>query len=104
MKSIEVDYTSIENLTTALKASEAHAVVSTIPLPALTAQTNLIHAAANAGVSRFIPSEFGADLHNPLNRAAPPYKLKVEGEDLLEKLADEGKLGYTVLYNGAFLD
>jgi hypothetical protein len=57
-----------------------------------------------AKVPRFIPSEFGSDLDNALNRAAPVYGPKVEAQELLKSLAAEGKLSYTIVYTGAFLD
>ncbi|KAJ5197388.1 hypothetical protein N7449_007867 [Penicillium cf. viridicatum] len=102
VKIVEVNYDSVDDLTKNLNGQDA--IVSTIsPTPA-TAQTNLIHAAVAAGVKRFIPSEFGSDLHNPLNRAAPVYAGKIEVQELLSSLATEGKITYTVVYNGMFLD
>ncbi|OJJ08532.1 hypothetical protein ASPVEDRAFT_47675 [Aspergillus versicolor CBS 583.65] len=102
VKAVPVDYTSIDSLTTALQGTDA--VVSAIPPTAAEAQTNLIHAAVAAGVSRFLPSEFGSDLDNPINRAAPVYGPKVQAQELLKSLAAEGKITYTIVYNGAFLD
>ncbi|CEL06520.1 hypothetical protein ASPCAL09695 [Aspergillus calidoustus] len=102
VETIEVDYESIDDLASKLHGKDA--VISTIPPTAAAAQTNLIHAAATAKVARFIPSEFGSDLDNPLNRAAPVYRPKVEAQELLKSLAAEGKLTYTIVYTGAFLD
>ncbi|KAL2810342.1 hypothetical protein BJX63DRAFT_423176 [Aspergillus granulosus] len=102
VETVEVDYESVDDLATKLKGKDA--VVSTIPPTAAAAQTNLIQATLLAGVPRFLPSEFGSDLHNALNRAAPAYKAKVETQGLLESLAAEGKLSYTIVYTGAFLD
>ncbi|KAL4904120.1 hypothetical protein BDW74DRAFT_179214 [Aspergillus multicolor] len=104
VKSAEVDYTSIANLTAALKSASAEAVVSILPPTAAEGQTNLIHAAVAAGVSRFLPSEFGSDLENEINRAAPAFKIKVEAQELLKSLAAEKKITYTFVYNGLFLD
>ncbi|KAL5337510.1 hypothetical protein BJX70DRAFT_236779 [Aspergillus crustosus] len=99
---VTVDYTSIDNLTTALQGQDA--VVSAIPPTAAASQTNLIHAAVAAKVTRFLPSEFGSDLDNPLNRAAPVYGPKIAAQELLKSLAAAGKISYTIVYNGAFLD
>ncbi|RDW84096.1 aromatic alcohol reductase [Aspergillus mulundensis] len=102
--SVEVDYTSVENLTAALTNASAEAVVSVIPPPAAKAQENLIHAAVAAGVKRFLPSEFGSDLDIEINRTAPTFKTKVEAQELLKGLAGENKISYTFVYNGLCLD
>ena len=102
VKTVEVNYDCIDDLTAKLRGQDA--IVSTISSTAAAAQTNLIHAAVAAGVSRFLPSEFGSDLDNPINRAAPTFTAKVEAQGLLNSLAAEGKITYTVVYTGAFLD
>ncbi|KAE8423988.1 hypothetical protein BDV36DRAFT_242483 [Aspergillus pseudocaelatus] len=102
VKTVVVNYDSIDDLTAKLRGQDA--IVSTIPPTAAAAQTNLIHAAVAAGVPRFLPSEFGGDLDNPINRAAPTFAVKVEAQELLNSLAAEGKITYTVVYTGAFLD
>ncbi|KAL6233801.1 hypothetical protein BDW75DRAFT_231674 [Aspergillus navahoensis] len=104
VQTVEVNYDSIDNLTTHLTAHSADAVVSLLPHTAPDKQTNLIQAAVAAGVTRFIPSEFGSDLDNPINRAAPAFKGKVAAQELLKGLAAENKISYTIIYNGAFLD
>ncbi|KAF3395769.1 hypothetical protein F1880_006521 [Penicillium rolfsii] len=102
VKTVEVNYDSIEDLTTKLRGQDA--IVSTISATAAAQQTNLIHAAVSAGVRRFLPSEFGGDLDNPINRTAPTFANKVEAQALLKSLAAEDKISYTVLYTGVFLD
>ncbi|GFF59310.1 hypothetical protein IFM46972_11348 [Aspergillus udagawae] len=102
VKTVEVNYDSIDDLTVKLRGQDA--IVSTIPPTAAAAQTNLIHAAVAAGVPRFLPSEFGGDLDNPINREAPTFAAKVEAQGLLKSLAVKGKITYTVVYTGAFLD
>ncbi|KAL3477079.1 hypothetical protein BJX99DRAFT_226669 [Aspergillus californicus] len=104
VKSIAVDYDSIENLTSTLRTRNTDAVISALPGPAAKQQVNLIHASVAANVSRFLPSEFGSDLDNADNRAASVYAPKVAAQDLLKALAAEGKITYTIVYNGAFLD
>ncbi|KAL4913613.1 hypothetical protein BDW62DRAFT_192170 [Aspergillus aurantiobrunneus] len=102
VKAVEVNYDSVADLTAKLQGQDA--IVSGIPPTAAAAQTNLIHAAVAAKVARFLPSEFGSDLDNPINRAAPVYGPKVVAQELLKGLAAEGKITYTFVYNGAFLD
>ncbi|KAL4812473.1 hypothetical protein BDW67DRAFT_193636 [Aspergillus spinulosporus] len=104
IETVQVNYDSVDDLTTHLSAHSIHAVVSLLPHTAPDKQTNLIHAVVAAGVYHFIPSEFGSDLDNPVNRAAPPYKGKVTVQELLKGLAAENKISYTIVYNGAFLD
>ncbi|KAL4771065.1 hypothetical protein BDW60DRAFT_191419 [Aspergillus nidulans var. acristatus] len=104
IQTVQVDYDSVDDLTTHLTAHSIHAIVSLLPHTAPDKQTNLIQAAVAAGVYRFIPSEFGSDLDNPVNRAAPTYKGKVTIQELLKGLAAENKISYTIIYNGAFLD
>src|ERR1700677_2297421 len=64
-----VDYTSIPDLTDAFTRIDA--VVASVGYFALDIQPNLIEAAAQTGVSRFIPTEFGADLLNEKTRKFP---------------------------------
>ncbi|CBF82374.1 hypothetical protein AN9181.2 [Aspergillus nidulans FGSC A4] len=104
IQTLPVNYDSVDDLTTHLTAHSIHAVVSLLPHTAPDKQMNLIQAAVAAGVYRFIPSEFGSDLDNPVNRAAPTYKGKVNIQELLKRLAAENKISYTIIYNGAFLD
>ncbi|RSL45181.1 hypothetical protein CEP51_016125 [Fusarium floridanum] len=77
-----VDYESPESLRDALRGVDA--VVSALgKKTGLECQLKLIDAVVAAGVKRFIPSEFGADLQNPKIRAFPTYRTKVQTEDLL---------------------
>lgn len=64
----------------------------------------MIEAAAEAGVKRFIPSEFGSNLEVPEVRALPVYRDKVAIHDLLAAKAKETQLTYTMVQNNAFLD
>lgn len=71
----------------------------------LAGQTLLADAAVAAGVQRFIPSEFGSDLANPLTAALPVfgYKLPVNAH-LASLAAKNDQFTYTIIRNGAFLD
>lgn len=98
-----VDYDSPESLRAALRGIDA--VVSTLgKRNGLDCQFRLIDAAVAAGVKRFIPSEFGADLQNAKIRGFPTYRTKVQTEQYLEKLADRTGLTYTYIYNGLLLE
>lgn len=98
-----VDYDSPESLWAALRGIDA--VVSTLGKKSgLDCQLKLIDAAVAAGVKRFIPSEFGADLQNAKIRGFPTYRTKVQTEQYLEKLAERTNLSYTYIYNSLLLE
>lgn len=67
-------------------------------------QMPLIDAAVEAGVTRFVPSEYAADLDYPSIRASPLYKGRVALLEHLRTLAGEGKIQWTVFNVGAILD
>ena len=98
----EVDYDSLENLTSALQNHDA--LVSTLSTTAITSQDKLIDAALAAGVKRFIPSEFGCDMANEKARNLPAYsfKMKIE-EEVISKTKGTGT-SYTFIFNNAFFD
>lgn len=79
-------------------------LISCLGTAVLAKQRELIDAAIAANVRRFIPSEFGADLQNTKVRSLPNYQQKVIIEDYLADKAREGRITYTLIYNGAFLD
>jgi uncharacterized protein YbjT (DUF2867 family) len=99
---VDVDITSVESLTAALKGQDA--LVSTVGTAQLGDQKNLIDAAIAAGVQRFLPSEFGSNLENPKARALPVFHYKVQVEDYLFEKVKDSKLTYTLVFNAAFLD
>ncbi|CEI67385.1 hypothetical protein FVEN_g5733 [Fusarium venenatum] len=101
-KVIQVDYDSLESLTAALQGQDA--VVSTVGSLAIPSQNLLIDAAVAAGVKRFLPSEYGSNLVAPSVRKLPVFGTKVAIEDKLIELANQGKISYTFVYNGIFLD
>ena len=100
IKAIPVDYDSVASLTTALKGQDA--VVST--LSHMTNAIPLIDAAIAAGVTRVLPSEFGCDTSNPNARKLPIFGGKVKTSDYLAEKAKEGKISYTLVETGPFLD
>lgn len=83
VKSIDVDFSSLDSLKAALKGQDA--VVSTLGAFAAAQQTSLIDAAIAAGVKRFIPSEFGSDTTHPKVSALPVYRDKVAAQQYLKE-------------------
>ncbi|KAH8587740.1 hypothetical protein B0O99DRAFT_584061 [Bisporella sp. PMI_857] len=102
IKVLEVDYTSIDSLTSALQGQDA--VVSTIGLEALEDQTVLIDAAIAAGVKRFIPSDFGSTTTNPKLYEYPIYAATAKIQNYLAEKSNVSELSYTILASGASLD
>lgn len=97
-----VDYASIPALTEAFAGIDA--VVSAVGYFALDIQPNLVEAAAKAGVSRFIPAEFGADLLNEKTREFPILASKLQVQDLLKAKAGESGMTYSLIFTSLFLD
>ncbi|KAH7112279.1 NmrA-like family-domain-containing protein [Dactylonectria estremocensis] len=100
----EIDYSSQSSLVSALDTIDV--VISTLGFTNLfTLQKNLIDASLDAGVSRFIPSEFGNDSANPLVRQLPIFADKIKTQEYLEaKVAQNPSFSYTMCYNNSFLD
>jgi hypothetical protein len=102
VKVIEVDFTSVESLTAALKGIDG--LVSTVGHAAIENQTLLIDAAIAAGVKRFIPSEYGSCTTNPKLEAFPIYATVFKIKKYLQEKAEAGELTWTVLACGAFME
>lgn len=102
MKVVEVNFTSLESLTAALKGIDG--LVSTVAAAAIENQTVLIDAAIAAGVKRFIPSEYGSCTTSPKVETLPIYAPMFKIRQYLQEKAKAGKLTWTVLACGAFLD
>jgi nucleoside-diphosphate-sugar epimerase len=63
-------------------------VISAVGLPMVKMQLLMIEAAAEAGVKRFLPSEFGFDLTIPSNRGEKVYAMKIAVADKLEEVSE----------------
>ncbi|KAI5460419.1 hypothetical protein BGZ63DRAFT_414647 [Mariannaea sp. PMI_226] len=100
----QVDYDSTTSLTNAL---QGHAVVIAcfgVATP-VGSQDTLIDASIAAGVTRFLPSEFGTDTENPKCAKLPVFANKIQALDYLKrKVAVNPSFSYTALCPGAFLD
>ncbi|KAK3659074.1 hypothetical protein LTR56_001511 [Elasticomyces elasticus] len=99
---VEVDFTSVESLTTALNGIDA--VVSTVGFTAIPTQTVLIDAAVAAGAQRFIPSDYGSVSFNPKLEAFPLYDQSFKIKHHLHEKAMAGQMSWTVLATGTFLE
>lgn len=99
---VVVDFANHEALTAALEGHDA--VVSSLSRAAIPSQASLIDAAIAAGVQRFIPSEFGANLQNENARQLAAYQNKVRVEEYLERKAAETNITYTYVYINSLLD
>ncbi|KAF5007169.1 hypothetical protein FDECE_6479 [Fusarium decemcellulare] len=103
VKEVVVDYNDPASLKSALEGVDA--VVSTLGAPAVGQQQRaLVDAAVDAGVQRFIPSNFGCDQQNTLTRQLPVFAEKVKTEDYLVEKTAQSSLSYTFIYNNLFLD
>jgi hypothetical protein len=68
-------------------------------------QIPLIEAAVKAGVKRFLPSEFSANIGNAKAASLPVYHSKLAIHEVIEQKArDHPNFTYTLIRNGAFLD
>ncbi|OJJ61691.1 hypothetical protein ASPSYDRAFT_40234 [Aspergillus sydowii CBS 593.65] len=101
-KVLDVDYSSHESLKRAFAGQDI--VLSFVPTVAAESQIAIINAAAEAGVSRFIPSEYSANLDNEKARNLPIFRPKVKVQEHLVETAKFSGLTYTFIYGGAWLD
>lgn len=97
-----VDYDNVESLAKAFEGKDA--VVSVIPGHLAELQYKPIKAAIKSHVHRFIPSEYGADIRNPLARRMPFMKTKLAVEKAVEDAAAAGQFTYTSIMGGAFVE
>lgn len=98
-----VDYASTASLETALSGIDC--VVSAMSFDAIVSQQNLVDAAAAAGVSRMIPSEYGNDTMNPKLATMPIYQPKIAIRERCQRKVVEtaGRFSWTVVMNASFL-
>ena len=80
------------------------AVISTVSRLSMEAQKRMIDAAVQAGVKRFIPSEFGGDVDNEKAAALLPEFMdgKKSVLDYLKGKAQEGRITWTGIATGPF--
>jgi putative NADH-flavin reductase len=97
---VRADYSSHSSLVDALKGQDV--VINASP-PAGSTQRALIDAALEAGVKRFLPSEFGSGSLDPRARAiVPMFEAKWEAIQYLRE--KESELEWTGVWTGPFFD
>ncbi|KAJ9156424.1 hypothetical protein NKR23_g819 [Pleurostoma richardsiae] len=99
---VVIDFADHAALVSALKGLDA--VVSTTGNQSGDVQIALVNAAVEAGIKRFIPSDFGSDLQHPEIRSLPVFAEKIKVQELLIQKSKETSLTYTFINNNAFLD
>ncbi|KAJ5726750.1 uncharacterized protein N7483_008107 [Penicillium malachiteum] len=103
VKTTTVDYASHTSLVSALQGIDA--LISVLSGPGLDYQPALLDAAIEAGVSRFLPSEFGANTYIPLTSQIPIFQGKVAFQKLLSKKVEEHpSLSYSLVVHGPLFD
>lgn len=102
VKTVQVDYSSIDSLVAALQGQDA--VVSTVGSSGISAQKTVIDASIQAGVRRFIPSDFGALTTRPGAESLPLNALWIDIQKYLKEKALSGQIEYTLFAVGPFLE
>jgi hypothetical protein len=97
-----VDYTSVTSLIEALKGQDA--LINATYIADATPQMNLIDAAVEAGVYRYLPSEYGLDTYKPEIAALPIFDVAVTALKHMQEKCANSNTTYTVVHNGGFLD
>lgn len=101
VKIFHADYDSVSSLKDAFQGQDA--VVSLVASAALGAQDKLIDAAIEAGVNRFIPSEFGSNTPDKRTRKiVPVFETKFSIVNYLK--SKEHDISWTSVITGAFFD
>lgn len=109
MSALETDYTSPTSLTSTLKSTPTPpnqtALIILINRDRPDPQIALLNAASEAGIAHVLPSSFGfGKLDNEYLRTFPPLFGKNKMENHVAHLGSKGKLSYTCIQTGAFLD
>ena len=102
VNTVTVDYENPSTLASAVKGQDA--VISALNHAYLHHQKALLDASVSAGVQRFLPSEYGSDTLNPKSAPLPVFAHKQGAKQYIEELAGQGKISYTYVVNGPFLD
>lgn len=97
------DLSSVNSIAAAMEKQDA--VISTVGREGIREQRLLIEAAVMAGVKRFLPSDFGCDMHNLKTVGLPVYLDKIAIHEQLKTTAQANpSFSYTLVCNNAFLD
>ena len=98
-----VDVTIAEALVPALRGTDY--VVSCVPLFATESQYPLIWAAKEAGVERFVPSEFGAIYEfEQFSQTDTTHRLMARQKAFIRRLIEMTGMDYTIIPAGAWIE
>ncbi|KAF3916378.1 hypothetical protein ABW21_db0206333 [Orbilia brochopaga] len=104
----KADYNSHDSLVAAFKGQDT--ILSLVGTHVTDTQIKFIDAAVDAGVKRFYPSEYGSVASSDGDALVQQFwdRVGIHGKlgvfQHLRKLADEGKIEYTLIASGAFFD
>jgi len=104
VKVVPVDFTNHDELVEAFKGQDAVVVTMGDFHSLHDLQTFMIDAAIEAGVKRFVPSNWGFDLESGPGSWQELLIPKYKTRDYLRQKAKEGKITWTTVINGLFLD
>jgi len=99
---VTVDYQDRSALVSALKGQDA--VLYLVGQASVEDQKGFIDASIEAGVKRFVPSEFGSDVDNENMAKVNIMSDKVEIRKYLREKASKGEIEYTFFQPGPFFD
>ncbi|KAK7424444.1 hypothetical protein QQX98_000409 [Neonectria punicea] len=102
VKTVSVGYESPKSIRRALQGFDA--VVNALPGHLEEIHLRILDAAIFAGVGRYIPSEFGSDHRQPAAQSIPLSATKIKVDDVVQKAAAEGRIEYTSLLGGLWLE
>ncbi|KAH7305513.1 hypothetical protein B0I35DRAFT_483867 [Stachybotrys elegans] len=102
VKVVDVLLSAVEDVKAALEGQDA--LISALGISQVQDQANLTDACIAAGVQRFIPAEFGADVENEKVQTLPVYAPIVKVRNHLIERSRDTSLTYTFVHNGGFLD
>lgn len=102
INSVVVNYTSQADLEAALRGKDV--VICALAIEVAPIQTLIIDAAINAGVKRFIPSDFGSVSTDPRISSVGVYVPVVGVQNYIKEKAAQGLIEYTIISPGAFTE
>jgi nucleoside-diphosphate-sugar epimerase len=104
VNTVKADYTSVETLVPVLKDKDFVSLVILINRNQATPQIVAIDAAIAAGIPHIVPSSFGVGTSTPEVRAIPSLAGKIAMEDHLLAAVAAGRVAYTSINTGVFLE
>ncbi|KAB5513386.1 hypothetical protein GE09DRAFT_1267229 [Coniochaeta sp. 2T2.1] len=96
------DYTSHNLLVSSLTGIDA--LIFALGSAHIAATLPILDAAVEAGVKFVVPSEYGLDSTNEVLRGYPNFRNKLRVQDKLRDLKRQGKLDYTLVFVGLWID